>query len=393
MALYPWETQKPGPVAQNNGWFQGLIPKLPLPPTPKLPMLPRTGSNAAGVYGAATANYGRNMALAQGVTAATANQATAAQTPAQGAVAAVNAPVNQAVQTVGKAAQLAQQNAVSPQQVAGVAGGANQGQTQTAATGGQTLIENLSLADLLTAIDEVKTSPVTLSILDRMLARLQQFASQMSRGQYQFYQSELNDARSQFTAQPPPDTSPGRQTADELARQRAQDAGTQPTTPGTITFNNPRQYTGSMGNTWADFAAFYNFYTNGAYDFSGLTGKQLERAMAYLQATADAELGGEIPSVAALMMGYDPYDPDYEGGIGFAGFLTALTQAYYYGLGLGGGNPYSRPTGDGGDAAADLAKKNQQMAEQLQRFLSQSSRIPTGSIQGGGTTAPNTFWY
>jgi hypothetical protein len=378
MAKYPWEQMKPGPVPQNNGWFQGLIPKLPSPPMPKLPTPPRVGSTAAGAYGGATANLGYNMAQTQGVGGA---NSMGQWSPPPQTVGAVPSPTSGveaggtgavppgAPQTVGTPPfnDIRRDGSTPPfDDIRRNASALPPPIVPTFRTVGE-------LARYINGLLE-DPSTATATTITNLRNALNGFSGELTPEQMALYQQRLDNIS---------------QTVGAGGGQKS----APPTTPATIgniniaQANDPLTYSGSMGNTWQDLADFMKYYTNGQIDFSSMTPAQQARAYDYIKAISDAE-GSPVPDIGSLITLFHNSDTDTA-----EAFLSTIYNAWGYSAGHVGQNPAQQARTQKNNALYQAKKQSNDLADTLTRFLQRAQGVPAGAIQGGQTVASNSQWY
>lgn len=169
---------------------------------------------------------------------------------------------------------------------------------------------------------------------------------------------------------------------------------TTPTTPGGEWGNlnpadfgdsdYPETYTGPGGNTWDElrqFIGWTNTAGGGAWGFlTTLTADEQKRVLQIIGRT-------NLPSVTDLKMAGEDF---------IMAWAQRLAQAWAYVRGLG---DWREPaTGDNGAAAAaaaaqEAAKQQQDLVDQFKRYIGQQQAVPAGSIRGGYSQSPTTWYY
>lgn len=144
--------------------------------------------------------------------------------------------------------------------------------------------------------------------------------------------------------------------------------------------DNPGTYTGPGGNTWDElrqFIGWTNTAGGGAWGFlTTLTPEEQGKVLKLIGRTS-------FPSVADLKMAGDDF---------IFAWAQRLAQAWAIVRGLGD-EPATPPAiGDGG-AAARAAEQQQKLIDQFKRYISMQQSAPAGSIRGGYSQSPTTWYY
>jgi hypothetical protein len=157
--------------------------------------------------------------------------------------------------------------------------------------------------------------------------------------------------------------------------------GTEPTTGTATTYPAPNTYTGSTGNTWADWSSFIGWFNGGSWPTDFTTDEQ-NRFIAYVRAYApNATVGRLMNSYSVWYNNQDEAD-----ATNLDAMFQVIQNAYDYAAGMT--NPTLPGTGGGGGGDGQAAAK---LEQQLNSLLSRwQTSVGGGQIRGG---AANTSMY